>query len=260
MTVKVQMVNNGSDSVQFINASGTIVAQVKGVDDGSSNGHVEIATLESGVLTEQVRVLSTGAISFAGAANYGAFGQTLISTGNGSPVFRGPFGLNAQLFAATGTFTIPSGVTVIKITVVGGGGGAGASSTNYGTGGGGGGCAVAYLTGMTPGNTISVAAIGAGGAGGSGGNGVAGGTTTVSSGTQSITTVSATGGAGGIFNSAGATQGAGGSGSGGTINFQGGRGTTGTGAIFGTGGSSYLGRSGGDAGGAGVAGFVLFEW
>jgi hypothetical protein len=60
MTVKVTMPNNSSDSVDFINATGTTLAQVKAYDDGSSNGHLELYTTASGTSTEQVRVTSSG--------------------------------------------------------------------------------------------------------------------------------------------------------------------------------------------------------
>lgn len=60
MTVKVTMANNSSDSVDFINATGTTLAQVKAYDDGSSNGHLELYTTASGTSTERVRVTSAG--------------------------------------------------------------------------------------------------------------------------------------------------------------------------------------------------------
>jgi len=138
-------------------------------------------------------------------------------------------GLAAQLFTASGTFTVPAGVTAIKVYLVGGGGaGAGAavtSSTTYsaGVGGGGGGGLISYITGLTPGNTVSVT-VGAGGTGTSGGAGSSGGTTSFGS------YCSATGGAGGssvisrtVTVSGSTTSSAGGTGgspTGGTYNMQ----------------------------------------
>ena len=95
-------------------------------------------------------------------------------------------------YTANGTFTIPAGVTRVKMTVVGGGGtGAtstfstsGAGTATGGAGGGGGGAAIKWLSGLTPGNTLAVVV------------GSAGGASSVSSGTQTITTVSATGNGG----------------------------------------------------------------
>ena len=96
-------------------------------------------------------------------------------------------GVLGQVFTASGTFTIPTGVTALKVTVVGGGGG--------------------------------------GGAGGGAFHGNAGGTSSVSSGTQAITTVSATGGGGGIGGGGAGAVTVGGVGSGGALNFQGKAGT-----------------------------------
>ena len=79
-------------------------------------------------------------------------------------------GVLGQVFTSSGTFTIPTGVTAVKVTVVGGGG----SATGY-TGSG---CCT------------------------SASNGNAGGTSSVSSGTQTISTISATGGGAGIVNTA----------------------------------------------------------
>jgi len=56
MTVNVKMTNGGSDSVNFVNDAGTTLAQVKGYDDGSSNGHLEFYTNTSGTVSEKVRV------------------------------------------------------------------------------------------------------------------------------------------------------------------------------------------------------------
>lgn len=74
-------------------------------------------------------------------------------------------GTQAQVFTSSGTFTIPSGITKLKVTVVGGGGGGSGNDSN-----------------TTP------------------YNGGGGGTSTVASGTQVITTISATGGGGNIYN------------------------------------------------------------
>lgn len=136
----------------------------------------------------------------------------------------------AYTSAGTFTFTIPTGVTALKITVVGGGG-----SSNYITGSG---CCVVTNPG------------------------VAGGTSSVSSGTQSISTISATGGAG---EGAGIGNFSGGIGSGGTLNARGGSGQVrfGGGSISVTGGASslsfasfsagVLGAAAGAAGGGGCA-------
>jgi hypothetical protein len=138
----------------------------------------------------------------------GALGWASAGGGGGG-------GANAQVFTANGTFTIPTGVTALKVTVVGGGGNGGlASGEDAGAGGGGGGgVAIKWLTGLTPGNTLAVV------------RGTAGNTSSVSSGTETISTISATGGAAGPTSTGTESAGgAGGSGSGGDINVTGGTG------------------------------------
>lgn len=193
---------------------------------------------------------------------------------------------HSQVFTANGTFTINS--TAVKVTVVAGGGAGGGSSgaNNLGGGGGSGGAAIKTLTGLTVGNTLSVT-IGAGGTGVSNGNGNAGGTSSVASGTQTITTITTNGGSGGTANGFTLTSagGAGGTvGSGGDLNLGGNSQpapTTGAGSIFGGGplapttaaagnagtapgaggsGSNSGGGGASQTGGAGLAGVVIFEW
>jgi hypothetical protein len=108
----------------------------------------------------------------------------------------------AQVFASSGTFTVPDGITSIRITVYGGGGGG--QSANTRTGGAGGFASGVYT--VTSGTSYTVT-VGAGGGGSS---------TTASSGqtTSFGSLISATGGTGG---SAGA-DGTPGTGSNGTFN------------------------------------------
>jgi len=146
-------------------------------------------------------------------------------------------GVNSTRFTSTGagqTFTIPAGVTQVKATIVAGGGnGAGGTgSPFYYAGGGGGGAAIKWLTGLTPGNTLTVTV------------GAAAGASSIASGTQTITTVSATAGS----NGSGTTPGGGGIGSSGDLNIKGSGaiGTASSGGVGGAGGASILG--GGAAG------------
>ena len=174
-------------------------------------------------------------------------------------------GVLGQAFTSSGTFTIPSGVTALKVTVVGGGGGGAAGYNNIGgRGGSAGGIAISYLTSLTPTSTIAVTVGGAGGQ------------SKIASGTQTITTVT--------------VNGAGGSVTGGTINMVGGSastqsqdGSAGASSLFGGSGASSNGGVGGSAtaygagggggygynncgvpggyaGGAGYQGIVIFEW
>jgi len=165
----------------------------------------------------------------------GNVGEVLKTDGTNTswqPVFS-----QAQFFTTNGTFTVPPNVTAVKVTVVGGGG-AGGQPTN-GSGGGGGGTAIKWLSGLTPGSTVSVVV------------GIGGSTAGASGGTSTFGAFcSASGGAGGVVGHTGA-GGNGGVGSNGTINIAGGGG--GGGAYIGyspipTGGSSFMGGGGASAG------------
>lgn len=129
-------------------------------------------------------------------------------------------GGRGQVFTSSGTFTVPTGVTAVRVTVVGGGGnGANVTTSNFaGAGGGGGGTAIKFVTGLTSGGTVSVTVGGAGG--------------TSSFGSH----CSATAGASKSTNETGG--GAGGSGSGGDINITGGSGADVGGPYTGAGGGS----------------------
>ena len=196
---------------------------------------------------ERMRITANGGVAFGGASNFGTSGQVLTSNGNAAPSWATPSGGFTQMqiyTSGSGAWTIPSGITACKITVVGGGGAGGNVNTSGLTqvthcgGGGGGGASIRYYTSLTPGNTISYTV------------GAAGSTSSVSSGTQTITTISATGGsAGGSSAGASTNGGAGGSGSGGNINTVGGTGAFGNGG-GGVGGASIFGGNGAGGGGA----------
>ncbi len=198
-------------------------------------------------------------------------------------------GFNQQAFTSSGTFTIPNAITKVKATVVAAGGaGGGSDGTHIGTGGGSGGSGIGYLTGLTPGNTITVT-VGVGGTGVNAATGNAGGNSSISSGTQTIATITANGGSGGFFGASASIPIQGGNGgavgSGGTFNDAGQQGyssnqntVSGAGAasILGGGGAATSGATGAaglspgsggagstsntGTGGAGANGLVIFEW
>lgn len=198
-------------------------------------------------------------------------------------------GAQAQVFTANGSFTAPSGVTTVYLTMIGGGGGGGGGDGNLARGGGGGGSGGWYTKrpfAVTPGNNYTVTIGAAGTAGGHGtpaspDSGTVGG----GGGTTSFDTVSVTGGAGGKHGNS--VDGSGPGGVGGTPNgFTGLRsgtqdGGAGASSPFGTGGAGGLqsgsvvptsgsgyGQGGGGgydanpsvSGAVGAAGFVLVEW
>jgi hypothetical protein len=254
-------------------------------------------TLANKTLTSPV--LNTPAIGSAGGTFAGSTSGTTTlkasATASGTltlPAATGTIALgipSKQIFTTSGTFTIPAGVTAVKVTVTGGGGagagGSGASGSN-GSGGGAGGTAIKWLTGLTPGNTLTVT-VGSGGTGVSNAAGNSGTPSTVASGTQTITTL--TGGAGNGAPNA-VQPGIPGGATNGDINLSGGIGTgqaggsttvggNGAASYWGGGGGFGVGAAGGVAvnpgaggggagggsgsavtGGAGAAGIVLFEW
>lgn len=171
----------------------------------------------------------------------------------------------AFLTSSSGTWTPPTGVTSIKVTVVGGGGG---SAPNAGGGGGAGGTAIAYFSTLPASLAYTVGAGGVsagagsnstfsatttlmtanGGAAGGGGTGViggAGGTATLGGGITNGLAISGGGGGGNaITNITGTTTV---SGCGGNSSLGGG----GRGGITGTPGGSGATNTGGGAGGQG---------
>jgi hypothetical protein len=188
-----------------------------GITTTPSNGQIPIG---NGTTYAAATLTAGSGISITNGA-----GSISIATTGGSEAQGG----RGQVFTSSGTFTLPTGVTAIKATVVAGGGGGGATSFNGGGGGGGGGggYAIQFFTGLTPGNTLTVT-VGSGGPGNAGSTGSAGGTSSVSSGSQSISTVSASGGSGGQPANQNGGGGAGGGGtSGGAWAISGGSGATG---------------------------------
>jgi len=149
----------------------------------------------------------TTALTLAGAA--GTNGQVLTSAGSGLPSWTTPAGgfTAMQVFTSSGTFTIPSGKTTIKVTVVG----AGAGGESY--------------------NAATAATNGGG--------------STVASGTQTISTITGGGGVTPVNSTGNAYRpGNGGTASGGDINFVGSAGGMGDLVSYGQagfGGGSFLG-------------------
>lgn len=124
-----------------------------------------------GVLPYAYSVVSGGGTIDATTGHYappvGATGSVTIRVTDAAGVTAdathamSPF----QFFPVSGTFTVPSGVTQIKVLVIGGGGGGGASRCHLSGGGGGGSGYVNFNTySVTAGTTYSVT-VGAGGTG-----------------------------------------------------------------------------------------------
>ena len=170
--------------------------------------------------------ISTGTVGTARLATGTANSTTFLRGDQTWTSVSGNIGTQGQVFTSSGTFTVPAGITAVKVTVIGGGGNGGTvTGTGGGGGGGGGGVAIKYVTGLTPAGTVTVTV-----------GGIAG---TSSFGTE----CSATGGATAATvtgTSATGAGGAGGAGSSGDINISGSAGTSGdsTNSFGGNGGGS----------------------
>ena len=261
-----------------------------GVGVAPSWGKVALTTHVSGTLPTANGGTNSTATPAAGSVLYGdgsaivasavgTSGQVLTSAGAGAPTWGVVQAAqnNATVFATAGsaqTFTIPAGVSRVKITVIGGGGAGGAGSTSgggaetTGGGGGGGGTAIKWLavSGAGAGGTLTVA-VGAAGTGSS-----------VTSGTSNtITAITGAAGSAGQAASGGSAGGSGGAGANGDLNITGGTGTRGGTSAATMGGSTFMAensiaaglRYGGGGGGAtgsggavgaGAAGVVIFEY
>jgi len=267
---KMRLDANGNVGIGTATANSTLDIKGNLRLTGATSGYVAFAPAAAAGNTTYVLPSSDGSsgqylsTSGTGTLSWGTVTSTPIPT------------MNVRTTGTANTWTIPAGVTKVRVTIVGGGGG---GAGGNGGGGGGGGTAIKILTGLTPGNTLTYT-VGSGGPS----NG-SGGTSSVASGTQVITTVSATGGAGG-----GSVGGDGGAGASGDLNFNGDGGTAGVNDVNdsvrmgGAGGGSFFGGGakgsvnagsgpngtaygGGGGGGSGIpggsvgsAGVVIFEY
>ncbi len=211
-----------SATIVGTNSSGQIVAQTGTIANSTTGNAATASALAATPTTCSATQAATG----------------IAANGNAVGCFT-PTGVTAQfqiqVFNTSTTFTIPSGITsstVFHWVLIGGGGagGGGASGVSGGGGGAGATCEL-YSSGYTAGNTINVT-LGGGGTGSAGANGTSGTASSISSGTQTITTSTANGGGGGDSGSINAgLGGAGGTYSGGCATYlssNGGDGSTGT--------------------------------
>ncbi len=171
---------------------------------------------------------------------------------------------NLQEFTASGTFTVPTGVTSVQMEAVGGGGSGHATNASGDLDGGGGGAYTRVLLSVTPGSTYTIT-IGTGGACcGNTGNGGPGGDTTIQDSSSNTVAVAHgslgqdSGGAASTGSSAQMISRAGNNGYAGFFTFIGGT------PLFVPGHGApplALGAgAGGDPGAAGSGGYVLISW
>lgn len=195
----------------------------------------------------------------------GATGPTGPTGPEGPAGASGSTTIVQQVFTASDTWTVPTGVNFAKVTCMGAGGGGGGGATvasGAGGGGGGGGASVRRLIPTTPGAVMTITIGAAGGGSGTTNDGTDGGDTIY--GVASSTVITAKGGSGGKGVSS-VTGGAGGAA--GTGNSIGGITGLGTNAIASSGGvaanlfllegmilSGGVGGAGGNGGATGADG------
>lgn len=276
-TVTMAAPNTNSDrTVTLPDTTGTLY--ISGGDIGTPS-----AGNGSNLTNLNASNLSTGTVATARLASGSATSSTYLRGDQTWATVTSLPGMQGQVFTSSGTFTVPSGITAVKVTVVGGGGGGGASSggcsSGAGGGGGGAGTSIRYVTGLTPGGTVSVT-VGAAGTAGAGAGGAGGASSFGAFATGN-------GGSGGGTGFAGGTgaAGANGTASGGDINLTGYRpsinsraggqayflsqaadGVAGiaqagvAGGGYGSGGTGSSSNAGTFNGGAGAPGIVVVEW
>ena len=225
----------------------------RGVINISPYGSNAVVGLSEGqlVMGQSITIVSDGA-------------NWIVMGSNGGPAQSG-----MQVFTSNGTFSVPSGVNRVKVTVVGGGAGGGAG---FNSGGGGAGVSIKNISGLTPGASVSVTVGSAGSGGASGNSSSFGGYCTANGGLANGAGGSATGGdinlSGGSGGPAVSYAYAGGGGAGGASGAAGiasGANGIGGAGMFGAGGNgaasaSGYGNGGGAGGGSGSPGIVIVEW
>lgn len=187
-----------------------------GLDDAALSGTPTTPTAAPGTLTTQV-----ASTAFVGAE-----------------ITRAP---QMAVFNSSSSWTVPTGVTRVKLRAWAGGGGGGAGTATIGSGGGGGGGGYTEgLYNVTPAGTL-VLTVGSGGSGSSTSSpGTAGGATSVT-GMASGSCATTSGGGGSSSGSGGGAAGGGGSGSGGLLSVSG----QGGGAGYSIGAAGVGGNGGG---------------
>lgn len=265
--------------------SGTTTPLATYADFGGNTQNSNPLVLDSGGFASPGLFLQALAYTFSltDANNIPQWSQDGVVSDQAIQNLKSP---TAQVFSTAGSasFTVPTNVSAVKVTVIGGGGaGGGATAADNGTGGGSGSCGISWLSGLIPGDALTLT-IGAGGVPVSASTGGTGGSSVV---TGTFGTITAPGGMGGNVGTLGAAGGA--SGTGATLNLGGNSagntvilgsaasGSAGAGSILGGGGPAPFnnpgiagsapgaggsGAGGGSnrSGGAGVDGCVIFEY
>lgn len=262
---EIKFTQDGTQHVLSVGVNGETGNQFTGAV--SNNGYIHIADGHVGTCGLDLATNNTRRLTLNSAGHLFPASDNTYDLGKSNAKFRNVYSENfagsgglqsVQVFTANGTWTKPSGVTKVRVTVTGGGGGGGAGtqSWNTGQGGGAGGTAIEVID-VSSVSSVSVT-VGSGGAGATGHTQNSGSANGSNGGTSSFGSYcSATGGSGGDEGWGDFQDlGNGGSGSGGNINLNGGDAVSKGGgnaddqATASLGGASYWG-GGGKGGGRG---------
>lgn len=236
--------NNGSGTFSYSTPTATDV----GLGNVTNDAQTKAAVVPNTVPTNGQLLIGNGTNYTVATLTQGT--DIAITNAAGSITIANTYTLakstSAFTTGAAATYTAPAGTEWVKITVVGPGGNGGAANNARATGGGGGAVAIKWLA-MAPGQTLIYTV------------GTASGTaSTVSSGTLTITTISAgsgTNGASTAYAVSITAGGAGGTATGGDVNITGGQGGYSYGSS--TTVTTNFSGMGGDCPGFGVGGPAL---
>lgn len=284
-------VDINAGTLDGVTIGATVAPTVTDID--INGGTLDGVTVDGATLTGMLYT-NDASDDLSQLGSQGTLGQTLTSAGAGANPTWSSVTDKSEFFSADGTFTVPTGVTKVYLTMIGGGGGGasgGAQNTENGGGGGSGAWLINYPYTVTPAAGLAVV-IGTGGAGGvydannvvAGVDGVAttfntvvscaGGNLALAAGNgENGVGGAASGGYDGAASVAGGYTGVSGAGGNGTnsvgggsggspfgVGVTGGAGSGGIGtANTGVGGAGGAGAAGAN-GGAGGTGFVLVQW
>lgn len=244
---------HGGRRLKIVDSGGTQYSTITGSSYSAPDTTVTVAndssTIDSGISEFDIGIVSTQNTSLVGYKLYARHTYTF----DGTDIFVD--GVDQNNADNTITWTKPTGLRAVRVTVVGGGGGSGycdsaGGQACAGSGGGGGGTAIEFITTLN--NATETVTVGAGGTAGAYTGAVAagaGGTSSFGPGTPYL---QATGGAAGSAGTSGSSVSAlttgslGGVGSNGDLNIRGGNGGpafrfSGTSTLSGFGGNSTLG-------------------
>jgi hypothetical protein len=140
----------------------------------TSNGGLQNSSV---TVTAGTGMSGGGAVALGSSVTLNNAGVTSVTAGTGISVSASTggvtisnsatsySGIGSKIFTTSGTFTIPSNITQLLVTVIGGGGAGYNGNTNQtgGGGGGGGGTIQGYISGLTAGSNVYVTVGGSGG-------------------------------------------------------------------------------------------------